>query len=176
LACSVDGPHVEHGTYTSSCGIALHTNQSSRSLSANAESLLYVSLYVTVSLTFFVEKEYPTLSLSPPHSLHLHVVRHTRVPQATPCYLAKLGKKAFSHWHAISGVIAVDAHRAHNMCPLPWQCKHLTGSVSKCLCRACAHNQAPAHPVPIKCAYAPTVASVLVSECAHARRYRACPY
>ena len=68
---------------------------------------------------------------------------------------------------------------AHDMCPLPWQCKHLTGSVSKCPCRACAHHQAPAHPVPIKCAYAPTVASVLVSSCALARRYRAstdCPF
>ena len=65
---------------------------------------------------------------------------------------------------------------AHDMCPLPWQCKHLTGSVSKCPCRACAHHQAPTHPVPIKCAYAPTVASVLVSSCALARRYRACPH
>ena len=71
----------------------------------------------------------------------------------------------------------LNANRwAHNMCPLPWQCKHLTGSVSKCPCRACAHHQAPTHPVPIKCAYAPTVASVLVSSCALARRYRACPH
>ena len=50
--------------------------------------------------------------------------------------------------------------------PLPWQCKHLTGSVSKCPCRACAHHQAPAHPVhgaePIEALYVPEVHNVHV--------------
>ena len=49
------------------------------------------------------------------------------------------------------------------MCPLPWRCEHQTGSVSKCLRRASAHNQAPAHPVPIKCAYV-TVPPLLKGE------------